>query len=75
MFPMSLNGFGENENIINVNNGEMGERVENIIHKILKFTRSILQSKRHNIPLIMAKWGSKGSLISISVINLDLPKS
>jgi hypothetical protein len=42
MFSMLLNGFGENKSIINVNNGEMGERVENIIHNILKFTRSIL---------------------------------
>jgi hypothetical protein len=74
MFSMFLNGFGENKNIINVNNGEMGERVENIIHNILKFTRSILQFKRHNIPLIMTKWGSKGSLISITIIDLDLPK-
>jgi hypothetical protein len=63
------------QNIININNGEMNERVEDIIHDILKLTGGILQTKRHNIPLIMTKRGGKSSLIPIMVINLDLPKS
>jgi hypothetical protein len=35
MFPMFFNGFGKNKNIININNGEMGEMIKNIIHNVL----------------------------------------
>jgi hypothetical protein len=72
---MFFNGFGENKNIINVNNGKMAKGVEHVIHNIMKFTRGILQAKMHDILLIMTKWGSKRSLIPIFIINLDLPKS
>ena len=55
MFPMFINGFGIDKDIINVNNSEMTEGIKDIIHNVLEFTRGILKTKRHNIPLIMSK--------------------
>jgi hypothetical protein len=75
MFLVFINGFRIDEDIINVNNGKMTKGVKNIIHDSLEFTRGILKAKRHNIPFIMSKGCGKGSLISIPISNLNLPKS
>ena len=75
MFPVFINRARINKDIININNGEVAERIENIIHNILENTRSIIKTKRHHIPLIMSKGSGKGSLIHILLTNLDLPKS
>ena len=53
----------------------MAERIQNIIHNILEFTRGILKTKRHHIPLIMSKRSGKISFIPILLTNLDLPES
>ena len=45
MFPVFINRAGINKNIININNGEMIEGVENIIHDVLKLIVGILKSK------------------------------
>ena len=45
MFPMFINGFGIDKNIINVNNGEITKGIENIIHNVLEFTRAFLRPK------------------------------
>ena len=45
MFPVFINRAGINKNIININNGEMVERIENIIHDVLEFTKGILKTK------------------------------
>ena len=74
MFPVFINKAGINKNIININNGEMTEGVENIIHDVLKLTGGILKTKRHNIPLILSKKSGKSSFVSILLTNLDLPK-
>ena len=74
MFPMFINRAGINKNITNINNGEMTERVENIIHDILKLTMGIIKTKQHNIPLIMSKRSCKSSFVPIFFTNLDLPK-
>ena len=42
---MFFNGFGKNENIINVNNGEMTETFENVIYDILEFTWAFFRPK------------------------------
>ena len=52
----------------------MAERIENIIHNVLKLTRGILKTKRHNVPLIMSKRSGKSSFILITLTNLDLPE-
>ena len=77
MFPMFINRAGINKNIININNGEMAERIENIIHNVLEFTWGILKTKRHHIPLIMTKMSGKSSFFFLPIIltNLDLPES
>ena len=74
MFPVFINKAGINKNIININNGEMTEGVENIIHDVLKLTGGILKTKRHNIPLILSKRSGKSSFVPILLPNLDLPK-
>ena len=74
MFPVFINRAGINKNIININNGEMAERIENIIHNFLEFTWGIRKTKRHHIPLIMTKRSGKSNFISIFLTNLDLPK-
>ena len=74
MFPMFINGFGIDKNIINVNNGEMTKGVEDIIHNVLEFTRGVLETKKHNIPPIMSKRGGESSFVLISFTDLDLPK-
>ena len=75
MFPLFINKARVNKNIININNGEMTKGVKNIIHDVLKLTRGILKTKRHNIPLIMTKRSGKSSFILIVLTNLDLPKT
>ena len=55
MFLVFINRVGINKNIINKNNGEMAKGIEDIIHNVLEFTRGILKTKRHNIPLIISK--------------------
>ena len=75
MFPVFINRARINKDIVNINNGEVVERIENIIHNILEFTRSILKTKRHHIPLIMSKGSGKGNLIPILLTDLDLLKS
>ena len=75
MFPVFINRAGINKNIININNGEMAERIENIIHNFLEFTWGIRKTKRHHIPLIMTKRSGKSSFIPILLTNLDLPES
>jgi hypothetical protein len=75
MFPMLINGFRIDEDIINVNNGKMAKGIKNVVHDPLEFTRGILKSKRHNISFIMSKGSGKGCLIPILFSNLDLPKS
>jgi len=45
MFPMFINGFGIDEDIINVNNGEVAKRIKNVVHDSLEFTRDILKIK------------------------------
>ena len=65
MFPMFINRAGINKNVININNGEMAERIENIIHDVLEFTRGILKTKRHHIPLIVTQRSGKSSFIPI----------
>jgi hypothetical protein len=75
MFPMFFNTFGEDQNIINIHNSEIRKWVEDIIHDVLEFTRGILQTKRHNIPLIMSKWSGKSSFVPILITYLDSPKS
>ena len=72
MFPVFINRARVNKNIININNGEMTEGVENIIHNVLELIGGILKTKRHNIPLIMSKRSGKSSFISIILTNLDL---
>ena len=74
MFSVFINKAGINKNIININNGEMTEGVENIIHDVLKLTGGILKTKRHNIPLILSNRSGKSSFVSILLTNLDLPK-
>ena len=74
MFPMFINGFGIDKNIINVNNGEITKGIENIIHNVLEFTRGILKTKRHNIPLIISKMSGESNSVLISFNDLDLPK-
>ena len=74
MFPIFINGFGIDKDIINLNNGEMTEGITNIIHNVLEFTRGILKTKRHNIILIMSKGNGESSLVLISITYLDLPK-
>ena len=71
---MFIKGFGVDKNIINVNKGEMTKGIEDIIHNVLEFTKSILKAKRHNIPLIMSKRGGKSSFGPIILTNLDLPE-
>ena len=75
MFPMFVNRTGIKKIIININNGEMAEGIENIIHNVLEFTQGILKTKRHHIPLIMTKRSGKSSFIPILLTNLDLPES
>ena len=75
MFPVFINRARINKDIVNINIGEVAERIENIIHNILEFTRSILKTKRHHIPLIMSKGSGKGNLIPILITDLDLLKS
>ena len=72
MFPVFINRIRVNKKIINLNNGEMAERIENIIHNVLKLTRGILKIKRHKIPLIMSKRSGKSNFILITLTNLDL---
>ena len=72
MFPVFVNGARVNKNIININNGEVTERVKNVIHDILKFAWSIFKAKWHNIPLIMSKRSGKNSFIPIILTNLNL---
>ena len=74
MFLVFINRIRVNKNIININNGEVAKRIENIIHNILEFTRGILKTKRHNIPLIMSKRSGKSNFILILLTNLDLPE-
>ena len=73
MFLVFINRIGVNENIININNGEMAERIENIIHNVLELTRDILKTKRHDIPLIISKSGKNGFIL-ITLTNLDFPE-
>ena len=75
MFLVFINRVGINKNIINKNNGEMAKGIEDIIHNVLEFTRGILKTKRHNIPLTMSKRSGKSSLVFIILTNLDLPKA
>jgi hypothetical protein len=75
MFTVFINGFGVDQNIINIDNSEMAERIKNVIHNVLELTRGILKAKRHNIPLVMSKRSGKGSLVPILFSNLDFPKS
>ena len=75
MYPVFINRARINKDIVNINNGEVAERIENIIQNILEFTRSILKTKRHHIPLIMSKGSGKGNLIPILLTDLDLLKS
>ena len=75
MFPVFINRARINKDIVNINIGEVAERIENIIHNILEFTRSILKTKKHHIPLIMSKGSGKGNLIPILITDLDLLKS
>ena len=42
---MFINGIEIDKDIININNGEMTEGIEDIIHNVLKFTRGILKTK------------------------------
>ena len=72
MFPVFINRIRVNKKIISLNNGEMAERIENIIHNVLELTEGILKTKRHNIPLIMSKRGGKRNFILITLTNLDL---
>ena len=71
---MFINGFGIDNDIINVNNGEMTKGIEDIIHNVLEFTRGILKTKGHNILLIMSKGSGESSLVLIGFTDLDLPK-
>ena len=70
--PESIRNIGTN--IININNGEMTEGVENIIHGILKLVWGIFKSKWHNISLIMPKRSGKSSFVPIILTNLNLPE-
>ena len=72
MFPVFINRARVNKNIININNCDMIEGVENIIHDVLKLTGGILKTKQHNIPLIMSKRSGKSSFVPIIFTNLDL---
>ena len=74
MFPMFINRARINKNNININNGEMAERIENIIHNVLELTRGILKTESHDISLIMSKRSGKSSFIFITLTNLDLPE-
>ena len=74
MFPVFINRIRVNKNMINIDNGEMAKRIENIIHYVLKLTRGILKTKGHKIPLIVSKRSGKSSLILITFTNLDLPE-
>ena len=74
MFPVFINRARVNKNIININNGQMTEGIENIIHDVLELTRGILKTKLHNIPLIMSKRGGKSNFVPIILTNLDLPE-
>ena len=74
MFPVFINRARVNKNIINIYNGEMAERIKNIIHNILELTRGIIKTKGHAIPLIMSKRSGKSSFVPILLTNLDLPK-
>ena len=74
MFPMFINEFGINKDIININNGEMIKGIEDIIHSVLELTRGILKTKGHNILLIMSKGSGESSLVLIGFTDLDLPK-
>ena len=67
---MFINGFGIDKDIINVNNSEMTEGIKDIIHNVLEFTRGILKTKRHNIPLIMFKGSGESSLVLMSITYL-----
>lgn len=42
---MFINGFEIDKDVININNGEMTERIEDIIHNVMEFTRGILKTK------------------------------
>ena len=75
MLPVFINRAGINKNIININNGEMAEGIENIIHDILELTRGILKTKKHHIPLIMTKRSGKSSFIPMILTDLDLAES
>ena len=72
MFPVFINRIGVDKNVININNGEMAERIKNNIHNVLELTKGILRTKRHNIPLIMSKRSGKSNFILITFTNLDL---
>ena len=50
----------------------MTKGIEDIIHNVLELTKGILESKSHNIPLIMSKRSGKISFVSIIFTNLDL---
>ena len=71
MFPVFINRARVNKNIININNGEITEGVENIIHDVLKLTGGILKTKWHNIPLVMSKRNGKSSFVPIILTNLN----
>ena len=49
MLLVFINRVRVDKNIININNGEVTERVKNVIHDILKFAWSIFKAKWHNI--------------------------
>ena len=72
MFPVFINRTRVDKNIININKGEVTECVKNIVHDVLKLTRGILKTKRHNIPLIISKMSGKNSFVPIIFTNLDL---
>ena len=61
--------------LINVHNTKFGICIEDVIHNALEFRICIFQSKRHDIPSLLAERNCKCSFVSIPRINLDLPKS
>ncbi|KAA0041030.1 hypothetical protein E6C27_scaffold19972G00010 [Cucumis melo var. makuwa] len=75
MLEMLIYRVGKYQDIINIDYCELLILVEDIVHYLLEFGWSVLQSEWHDIPLKLSEWNIEGRLVSVRWVNLDLPKS
>ena len=72
MFKMLVEGFGENDDIVDVDEAKISVVLEDHVHSPLKGSGGITQTKRHDSKLARAKFGLERCAFDVRGVNSDL---